>query len=278
MVFEQELIAKSLFFCYTFNKLNRHYILMKIISWNVNGLRAIFKKDFLKWFKKEDAGIVCLQEIKLQEGQIPENLMAPEGYFCYFNYAQKKGYSGVAVYTKEEPISVEKKLGFKRFDSEGRIIRLEFKNFILINLYMPNGGQEKENLAYKIETYDCLLKYLEKIKEKPLVLVGDFNIAHKDIDLAEPEKNQDSIMFTPEERRKIDKLIEMGLIDTFRKFHKDEIGQYTWWSYFSLSRDRNLGWRIDYIFISKDLSEKIKDAFILSQVWGSDHCPVEVEI
>lgn len=251
---------------------------MKIISWNVNGLRAVYKKDFLEWFKNENADIVCLQEIKLQEGQIPKSLINPEGYFSYFSYAYKKGYSGVAVYAREKPLAVENKIGFEKFDSEGRVLKLEFKDFILLNLYMPNGGERKENLAYKLEAYDRLFKYLETIKEKPLVLAGDFNIAHKEIDLAEPEKNQDSIMFTSEERRRIDRLIKSGFIDTFRKFHKDESGQYTWWSYFSLSRDRNLGWRIDYVFTSKEMAGKLKDAFILSQVMGSDHCPVEVEI
>lgn len=251
---------------------------MKIISWNINGLRAVFKKNFLEWFKEENADILCLQEVKAQEGQIPEALVNPAGHFSYFSFAFKKGYSGVAVYTKEKPLAVEKKIGLKRFDEEGRFLRLEYKDFILINLYMPNGGEQKEDLDYKLEVYDCLSGYLEKIKEKPVILVGDFNIAHKEIDLAEPEKNQDSIMFTPEERRKVDKLIELGFVDTFRKFHKDESGQYTWWSYFSLSRDRNLGWRIDYIFTSKDITPKVKNAFILSDVFGSDHCPVGIEI
>lgn len=251
---------------------------MKIISWNVNGLRAIFKKDFLNWFKKENADIVCLQEVKAQEGQIPESLINPEGYFSYFSYALKKGYSGVAVYTKEKPLSVENKIGLERFDSEGRILKLEFKDFILLNLYMPNGGEQKENLAYKLETYNRLFKYIETIKEKPLVLAGDFNIAHKEIDLSEPVKNHDSIMFTPEERREIDKLVKLGFTDSFRKFHKNETGQYTWWSYFSLSRDRNLGWRIDYVFTSKDMTPNVKDAFISMYVMGSDHCPVGIEI
>lgn len=251
---------------------------MKIVSWNVNGIRAIIKKEFLEWFKNENADIVCLQEIKAQEGQIPEVLTAPEGYFSYFNYAKKKGYSGLAVYTKEKPLAVEKKMGFERFDSEGRILRLEYSDFILINLYIPNGGEQKENLAYKLEVYDRLFKYLEKEETKPLILVGDFNIAHKDIDLAQPDENRDSIMFTPDERREIDRLIEMGFTDTFRKFHKDEAGKYTWWSYFSLSRDRNLGWRIDYVFTSKKITRKIKDAFIETYVMGSDHCPVGIEI
>ncbi|MDP3057204.1 MAG: exodeoxyribonuclease III [bacterium] len=251
---------------------------MKIISWNVNGLRAVFKKGFLSWFKKANAGIVCLQEIKLQEGQIPEPLAAPEGYFSYFSYAAKKGYSGVAVYTREKPIAIEKKLGLKRFDSEGRILKLEFKDFILINFYMPHGGREKENLDYKIEVYKRLAKYLGKIKGKPLILAGDFNIAHEEIDLARPKDNKKNIMFTPEERRQIDRLIESGFTDTFRKFHPNEAGQYTWWPYFSLARDRNLGWRIDYVWTSKDITPKVKDAFILPNVFGSDHCPVGIEI
>jgi len=251
---------------------------MKIISWNVNGLRAVFKKDFLKWFKKENADIVCLQEIKAQEGQIPESLANPNGYFSYFNYASKKGYSGTAVYTKEKPITVDKKLGYKRFDSEGRILKLEYKDFILINFYMPHGGRMKENLAYKLEVYDHLMEYLGKNKGKSTILIGDFNIAHEEIDLARPKQNQKNIMFTPEERKKINQLIESGFVDTFRKFHKDEIGQYTWWPYFANARARNLGWRIDCIFTSKKLTPKVKNAFILPQVMGSDHCPVGIEI
>lgn len=251
---------------------------MKIISWNVNGLRAVHKKGFLDWFKAENADIICLQEIKAQDGQIPESLVNPGGYYSYFSYAAKKGYSGTAVYAKEKPIEVEKKLGFEKFDEEGRSLKLEFKDFILLNLYLPNGGRQKENLAYKLEVYDFILKYLEKNKDKPLVLVGDFNIAHKEIDLARPRENQNSIMFTPEERRQVDRLIELDFTDTFRKFHPNEAGQYTWWSNFSLSRDRNLGWRIDYIFTSKNITGKIKNAFILPDVWGSDHCPVGIDI
>lgn len=251
---------------------------MKIVSWNVNGLRAVFKKGFLNWFKKANADIVCLQEIKLQEGQIPESLINPDGYFSYFSYAQKKGYSGVAVYTKEKPKAVEKKLGFEKFDSEGRILKLEFKNFVLINFYMPHGGRAKENLDYKFKAYQHSFDYLKKNKGKPLILAGDFNIAHEEIDLARPKDNQKNIMFTPEERKQIDKLVDLGFSDTFRKFHKDEAGQYTWWPYFSLARDRNLGWRIDYVWTSKDIMSKLKDAFILPQVWGSDHCPVGIEI
>lgn len=251
---------------------------MKIISWNVNGLRAVFKKDFLAWFKKENADIVCLQEIKLQEGQIPEPLAAPEGYFAYFSYAAKKGYSGVGVYTKDKPHAVENKIGLERFDSEGRILKLEFKDFILINFYMPHGGRAKENLDYKLEAYRHIFNYLEKIKEKPLILAGDFNIAHEEIDLARPKDNLKNIMFTQEERKQIDRLIELGFTDTFRKFHRNEAGQYSWWPYFSLARDRNLGWRIDYVWTSKNITEKLKNAFILSDVMGSDHCPVGIEM
>ncbi len=251
---------------------------MKIISWNVNGLRAVFKKDFLNWFKKENADIVCLQEVKAQEGQIPGSLVDPEGYFSYFSFALKKGYSGVAVYTKEKPLTVEKKIGLKRFDEEGRVLRLEYEDFILFDLYMPNGGQQKENLAYKLEAYDFLLEYLGKIRGKSVILTGDFNIAHEEIDLAQPEENKNNIMFTPEERKQIDRLIESGFVDIFRKLHQGETGQYTWWTYFAQARSRNLGWRIDYVFVSEKMTKTVKNVFILPGVMGSDHCPVGIEI
>lgn len=250
---------------------------MKIISWNVNGLRAVYKKNFLDWLKNTKAEIVCLQETKISPEQIHWDLANPSDYFSYFNSATKPGYAGVAVYTKKKPLRVETKIGLKRFDEEGRILRLDYPEFILINLYLPHGGRQKENLDYKLKVYDHLLDYLEKIKNKKVILLGDFNIAHQEIDLARPRQNQNNIMFTPKERKQINRLIAFGFTDTFRKFHQ-EGGHYTWWPYFAKARERNLGWRIDYAFVSKSLVGQVKDAFILSQVAGSDHCPIGLEI
>ena len=250
---------------------------MTVISWNVNGIRAIYKKGFLSWLTKTKADIVCLQEIKAQPEQLPADLVRPDNYHLYFNSAIKKGYAGVAIYTKEKPLKIEQEIGMKRFDQEGRMLKLEYPDFILINLYLPHGGRGKENLDYKLAVYHHLLDYLEKIKNKKLILAGDFNIAHQEIDLARPKQNRNNIMFTLDERKQIDKLIGLGFVDTFRKFHCQG-GHYTWWPYFVNARERNLGWRIDYIFVSKLLALKLKRAFILSKVTGSDHCPVGAEI
>lgn len=250
---------------------------MKIISWNVNGLRAVYKRNFLGWLRKSGADIICLQEIKIQEDKLPDDLLRPKGFHAFFNFAAKRGYSGVAVYTKIKPLSVERKLGFKRFDQEGRMLKLDFPAFSLINLYLPHGGRQKENLKYKLEVYGRILSYFKKIRNKPLITIGDFNIAHNEIDLARPKQNRNNIMFTSEERRQIDKIIEFGFVDTFRKFHKN--GEwYTWWPYMANARERNLGWRIDYAFTSKLLAPKIKDAFILNNVKGSDHCPIGIRL
>lgn len=250
---------------------------MKILSWNVNGLRAVYKRNFLNWFKESRAEIVCLQEIKIQKEQLLSDLINPQGYFSYFNFAVKKGYSGLAVYTKERPVGVKEKLGLKRFDEEGRFLELEFPNFILINIYLPHGGRAKEKLGYKLEAYYQLISYLGKIKEKKVVLIGDFNVAHEEIDLARPKENRDNIMFTPEERKQIDQIIEMGFQDSFRRFNQ-ESGRYTWWPYSFGARERNLGWRIDYAFIAEALSQNLKNAFILKEVGGSDHCPIGVSL
>ncbi|MCK4781728.1 exodeoxyribonuclease III [Candidatus Parcubacteria bacterium] len=249
---------------------------MKIISWNVNGIRAACKKNFLNWFKKSKADIVCLQEIRAQKEQLPDDLLQPKGYYFYFNQAVKKGYSGVAIYSKKKPLKVENKLGLKRFDQEGRILKLKYPDFTLINIYLPHGGRQKENLGYKLEVYKYLLNYLKKIKNQKIVLVGDFNVAHQEIDLARPKQNQKNIMFTSEERKQIDKVIKMGFIDTFRKFNK-KTGNYTWWPHIANCRERNLGWRLDYIFVSKNMSMKLKKAFILNKVMGSDHCPIGIK-
>jgi len=251
---------------------------MKIISWNVNGIRAVCQKGFLPWFKKEKADIVCLQEIKAKAHQVPPELLNLKGYFKFFNPAEKLGYSGTAVFSKQEPLEAGEKIGLKRFDKEGRVLWLRFAKFTLFNLYIPFGGRGKENLSYKLKVYDYLLDYLKKHSKEKMLLVGDFNIAHKEIDLARPKENKNNIMFTKEERERIDKLIELGFADSFRKFHPKETGHYTWWIYFANARDRNIGWRIDYCFASKALSGRLKSAFILPKVMGSDHCPVGVDI
>lgn len=250
---------------------------MKIIAWNVNGIRAIYQKGFLDWMKRADPDILCLQEIKAQEEQIPEELIRPLGYYSYFHSAQRKGYSGVAVYSKHKPQKVVYQLGMKRFDEEGRMVELKFDDFSLINFYLPNGGQNKNNLRYKLKVYDQVIKVLKKRKNQPIVLVGDFNVAHQEIDLARPAENADNIMFTPVERKKIDQIINLGFLDTFRKFHQAG-GHYTWWSYKFQARARNIGWRIDYVFVSPALAGKVEQSFILNEVMGSDHCPVGIEI
>jgi len=252
---------------------------MKIISWNVNGLRAVGKKGFWEWLKKSGPDVVCLQETKIGENQLDFDLLYLKNYFAYFNSAKRKGMWGTAVFSKKKPLGVETKIGLERFDNEGRSLRLDFAEFSLLNLYLPHGGRQKENLGYKLEVYEYLIGYLKEFLEqqKKLVLAGDFNIAHKEIDLARPKENQNNIMFTPEERNQVDCLLALGFIDTFRKFHK-EGGHYSWWPYSFEARKRNLGWRIDYIFVSQVLAPKLKNAFILSQVAGSDHCPVGAEI
>ncbi len=250
---------------------------MKIVSWNVNGLRAVFNKGFSKWFKEIDADIVCLQEIKLQEFQLSKQLISPGNYLSYFNFAEKKGYSGVGIYTKEKPLKVEKQLGLSRFDQEGRILKMEYPDFTLINLYIPHGGRKKENLRYKIEVYKTLLDQFKNLSNRKIIMIGDFNIAHKEIDLARPKDNRKNIMFTDEERGRIDKILDSGFIDSFREFNKNG-GNYTWWPYYLNARKRNVGWRIDYVFVSKRLSKKLKDSFILKDVYGSDHCPIGIEL
>lgn len=254
---------------------------MKILSWNVNGLRAVVKKGFFEWLKKSGADVVCLQETKIGENELTWDLLYPSGYHSYFNCASKKGYSGVAVFSKTEPQEFGREIGFERFDQEGRFLQLEFSEFTLINLYMPHGGRDKKNLTYKLEVYDRLFAYLRRfpssIFPKRLILLGDFNIAHQEIDLARPKQNQNNVMFTPEERKQIDRLLDLGFIDTFRVFHK-EGGHYTWWPYLALARERNLGWRIDYTFVSRKLVPRLKEAFILPEIPGSDHCPVGIKV
>jgi exodeoxyribonuclease-3 len=250
---------------------------MKLISWNVNGIRANYKKGFIDFIKKEKPDIFCCQEIKAEVDQFPEEIFNIKGYRFFINPAQRKGYSGTMVMTKKEPILDSFSLGFKKFDQEGRVIRLDFDNFVFMNFYIPQGGRKKENLDYKLESYKKLFSYLEKIKNKNIILTGDFNIAHKEIDLARPKENKNNIMFTEEERSMLDKLLSLGFVDSFRHFNKNG-GNYSWWPYFANARERDLGWRIDYFFTSKNFVKDIKKAYILKKVQGSDHAPVVLEI
>lgn len=255
---------------------------MRIISWNVNGLRSVYGKDFLVSADSMGADIICLQEIKTSAENNPTDLFGSksfelDGYAPFFNYAEKRGYSGVAVYSKEKPPSTKNTLGNSRFDSEGRLLELRYPKFTLVNLYIPHGGREKENMGYKLEVYDKLKRYIAGFGNQNLILTGDFNVARTELDLARPKDNENNTMFTKEEREKLEQLIKSGLVDTFREFHK-EGGWYTWWPYRLEVRERNLGWRIDYIFASESLLPKLKDAFILRGIKGSDHCPVGIDI
>lgn len=248
---------------------------MKIYSWNVNGIRSSYSKGLGEWIDNTNPDILCLQEIKAKTPQFPEGLRN-NNYHLYINEAQKPGYSGVAVFSKEKPLSVDSKLGSERFDNEGRLLKLDFKDFTLVNLYLPHGGRQKENLGYKLDVYYQLFEYLKKIT-KPLIICGDLNIAHTEMDLARPKNNLNNIMFTPEERKQLDHLESLGFSDTFRIFNKEN-GNYTWWPYMASARERNLGWRIDYIFSSDAFKDKIRSAFICTEVLGSDHCPIGIEI
>ncbi|MDR2395868.1 MAG: exodeoxyribonuclease III [Endomicrobium sp.] len=250
---------------------------MKIVSWNINGIRAIYKKNFLNWFKNENADIVCVQETKADEAQFPKEVKEVEGYNFYCSSGKKKGYSGVAVWSKIKPENVAVTIENKLFDNEGRILRLNFKDFILFNIYFPNGGASEERLKYKLDFYDYFIDYLKKFKDKKVIICGDYNTAHYPIDLARPVQNENSSGFMPKERERLDKLIEMGFIDTFRHFNK-EPNNYTWWDYKTSARSRNIGWRIDYFFISKNTLKNIKSADIESSILGSDHCPVSINI
>lgn len=252
---------------------------MRILSWNVNGLRAVYKKGFLDWFLKEKPDILCIQETKAHEAQIPEEIRNIEDYYTYFSSAEKKGYSGTGIITKQKPKEIKKGFGLPIFDKEGRILIADYGNFTLFNIYFPNGKQSMERLKYKMDFYDIFLGYVYLLKEKgkKLIICGDVNTAHTEIDLAHPRENSNESGFLPEEREWIDKFISHGFVDTFRMFNK-EGGHYSWWDYKSRARDRNIGWRIDYFFVSNNLREKIKSAFILSDVMGSDHCPVGLDI
>ncbi len=249
---------------------------MKLISWNVNGIRACMKKGFLDYFKEVDADIFCIQETKLQEGQIELDL---EGYYDYWNYAEKKGYSGTAVFTKKKPLSVKYGVGIEEHDKEGRVITLEYKDFYLVNVYTPNSQRELARLEYRMDWEDMFRNYLLELdSKKPVIICGDLNVAHKEIDLKNPSTNRKNAGFTDEERGKMTELLNSGFIDTFRYFYPDKEEAYTWWSYITKARERNAGWRIDYFLVSKELEDRLIAAEIHSDVMGSDHCPVVLEI
>ena len=247
---------------------------MKFISWNVNGIRACMTKGFMDFFYEVDADIFCLQETKLQAGQIEMNL---EGYHQYWNYAEKKGYSGTAIFTKKEPISVAYGIGIEEHDKEGRVITLEFDDFYFITVYTPNSQTELARLDYRMTWEDDFKKYLKKLEEKkPVVFCGDLNVAHKEIDLKNPKTNRKNAGFTDEERAKFSELVNDGFIDTFRYFYPEMEGIYSWWSYRFKAREKNAGWRIDYFMVSNSLKDRLESAKIHTEVYGSDHCPVEL--
>ncbi len=246
----------------------------KMISWNVNGLRAVYAKGFVDIFNKINADIFCIQETKLQEGQIDLNL---PGYEMYWNYAEKKGYSGTAIFTRIKPISVKKGIGIEEHDKEGRVITLEFEDYYLVTVYTPNSQTELARLDYRIKWEEDFKAYLKKLEEKkPVIVCGDLNVAHKDIDLKNPKTNRKNAGFTDEEREKFSKLLDSGFIDTFRYFYPTEEGKYSWWSYRFSARKNNAGWRIDYFLVSECLKDRLKSTDILSDIMGSDHCPVEL--
>lgn len=248
----------------------------KLISWNVNGLRACVGKGFNEFFNNIDADVFCLQETKVSEGQIE---FSPEGYNCYWNYAEKKGYSGTAIFTKEKPLSVAYGMGIEEHDHEGRIITLEFDNFYMITVYTPNSKRELERLDYRQVWENDFRCYVNKLRDtKPVVLCGDLNVAHKEIDLKNPKTNHKSAGFTDEERNKMTELLDSGFTDTFRYFYPDVTERYSWWSYMFKAREKNAGWRIDYFLVSDELKEKLLSADIHHDVMGSDHCPVELVI
>lgn len=249
---------------------------MKLVSWNVNGLRAIYKKGFIDIFKNLDADIFCVQETKMQEGQIELDL---DGYYEYYNYAERKGYSGTAIFTKKEPLNVSYGIGIEEHDKEGRVITLEFDQFYMVNCYTPNSGRELARLDYRMTWEDAFRGYLKELdSKKPVIICGDLNVAHTEIDLKNPKSNRKNAGFTDEERGKIDMLLESGFTDTFRKIYPEKEGSYTWWSYMFNARSNNAGWRIDYFLTSDRIGENIKDAYIYSEIMGSDHCPVGLEI
>lgn len=248
----------------------------KFISWNVNGIRACVQKGFLDSFNELDADIFCLQETKMQQGQLELDL---PGYYQYWNYAEKKGYSGTAIFTKEKPIAVFNGMDIERHDSEGRLITLEFENFYFITCYTPNAQDGLKRIEYRMDWEDCFREYVKSLdKNKPVILCGDLNVAHNEIDLKNPKSNRGNAGFSDEERGKFTELLESGFTDSFRYLYPDTEGAYSWWSYRFKAREKNAGWRIDYFVVSDRIAKDIKEAKIHSEIFGSDHCPVEIEI
>ena len=249
---------------------------MKLVSWNVNGIRAVLTKGFEDFFKTVNADIFCLQETKCQEGQVELEF---EGYQSFWNSAEKKGYSGTAIFTKIKPLAVKFGIGIEEHDKEGRVITLEFKDFYMVNIYTPNSKRELERLDYRQIWEDEIRKYLLKLRKiKPVIMCGDLNVAHKEIDLKNPKTNMHNAGFTIEERNKMTELLEAGFIDTFRYLYPDKTDCYTWWSYMRKAREKNVGWRIDYFIVSDNIKDKIKEVNIYKEVMGSDHCPIGLDI
>lgn len=249
---------------------------MKLISWNVNGLRACMQKGFMDFFREADADVFCLQETKLQAGQIELEL---PGYRQYWNYAEKKGYSGTALFSKKEPLKVTYGMGVEEHDHEGRVITAEFQDYYVVTVYVPNAQRELTRLDYRMEWEEAFLKYLKKLEEtKPLIYCGDLNVAHQEIDLKNPRTNHNNAGFTDQERKCFGRVLENGFVDTFRHFYPDLKDAYSWWSYMGRAREKNVGWRIDYFVTSGSLKERLADAKIHPNVFGSDHCPVELDL
>jgi exodeoxyribonuclease-3 len=252
---------------------------MKIISWNVNGIRAISKKGFWEWVAQENPDILCLQETKAHPDQLTPAMLEPQDYATHWNSAERKGYSGVAILSKPKPISVTPGLGVPEFDAEGRVLCADYGEFVLYNIYYPNGGAGNKRVPFKMAFYDAFQKHVNALRAqgRKVVICGDVNTAHTEIDLARPKENSKTTGFLPEERAWVDQFIKSGYIDTFRQFH-DGVGHYTWWDYKTRARERDVGWRIDYFFVTENLRDRLKSAFILKDVLGSDHCPLGIEL
>jgi len=253
---------------------------MRILSWNVNGIRASEKKGFLEWLQKDSPDILCIQESKAHPEQLSKELLEPNGYKTFWSSAEKKGYSGVGIFTKEKPESASEGLGIEEFDTEGRTLVLDYGKFVLFNIYFPNGSRDLKRVPFKMAFYDAFTKKVEKLRKKGrnIIVCGDVNTAHMEIDLARPKQNEGNTGFLPEEREWITKFLALGYVDTFRDFHKGEPGHYSWWDYKTGARARDIGWRIDYFFVNQAFQPKVAKAFILKKIMGSDHCPIGIEL